>query len=58
MPYKNFDVNKEQEKQNDLDEYISDELQSIYIILNNVKEELNDSDYQRFIKDLKSGLGE
>ena len=58
MPYKNFDINKEQEKQNDLDEYIDDELQSIYIILDNVKEELDDEDYQNFIKSLKENLGE
>jgi hypothetical protein len=58
MPYNNFDVNKEQEKKNDLDEYIDDELQTIYIILDNVKEELNDGDYQEFVKELKESLGE
>jgi hypothetical protein len=58
MPYKGFDVNKEQETQNMIEDYKQRTLDIIYTILDKTKKQIGDSDYQDFIKELKENLGE
>ena len=58
MPYKGFDVNKDDNKQANIDALLGYYNQEIFTIINKVKKDFNDSDYQAFIKELKENLGE
>jgi hypothetical protein len=58
MPYKGFDINKDQEIQERIEGYKQRSLLVIYAILDKTKKQIGDSDYQEFIKELKENIGE
>ena len=58
MPYKGFDVNKQQENEEWKAKEIESCLTCIFTEIKYVKDNFSDSDYQEFIKELKENIGE
>jgi hypothetical protein len=57
MPYKGFDINKDEEKRDMIDRALNRQLDSMINILNYVRENFSESDYKLLVAELLEELG-